>query len=278
MTVKALFFCLSFVLFSCQNKEVDLRGHWHIEPATATGLVGMPTIDFVNDTFALLGKGIHGIEGFGGTHEKDKKWLTFGPTCLSVSFRYEIIDEETILLHQEFEKDNKVLTAKKCNTNCCDKQSEFFHDSPVDIDLPIAVSEICDDLFQKPFQGQIIYGIPKQEFQKEFGDTARLLLNYEFSTTADLALWEEKWKIKAPDNMHGQMHKVVYVDKATPMQAILPLLKYYIEKEEYEIYFASRRADMSKGYRVCYTKMDIRGYDWEVEMSYQNWINTNYAQ
>ena len=70
-----LFLFITILFFSCQEKKIDLTGHWHITKHNGSdrsfGLY--KTLDFENDSIVYLGRYLNGNGGIMGFVNHQKK-------------------------------------------------------------------------------------------------------------------------------------------------------------------------------------------------------------
>lgn len=127
-----------FYKFNLQkNKTIELVGHWHLEAENGEDRFAK-TIDFENDTVVILNKHIGGYGGLNGWHYSDKL-LKFGGEGIMVKLKYSVEKEKIIFIEDSGnEKEvSPLFYGIKCELDCCDKQSEYFYDTNVEIDLPL---------------------------------------------------------------------------------------------------------------------------------------------
>ena len=117
------------------EKEVQLQGHWHLRRRNAeeysTGK-DLPTIDFENDTLAILRKYQGGYGGVLGDHDAAQKTIRFEREGFSAYYRYTI-DRKTLNLVSEDGENTSYFSATRCDILCCYRQGEFFFGMDIDI-------------------------------------------------------------------------------------------------------------------------------------------------
>jgi len=101
------------------------------------------------------------------------------------------------------------------------------------------------------------YGIPKPEFQEEYGNWLQLQLGYQLKEFNDFALAEEKSRIKVVESKRNRMYRVIYADKNTPISALYLMIEYFRKHPKKKVYLASRSADKYIDFKVFYNEIDI---------------------
>lgn len=255
-----------FILFcSCQKISPVLTGHWHVQPSKELNENFIKTLDFVSDTSIFLNKGIRGYGGFIGYPDTKIDRVRFGE-CLSFELSFELDGDNLVIEEHLYNRSNQIHFATKCDDDCCDKQAEFFTDIPVQIDLPIAVDT---SLFQKQISlsltGNLYFGQPHSFYIEKYGATYQLSTNNRLADTTDLPLFQEKHKIKIPEANRNKIRYCIYADKETPMDSIKPVLKYFKNHGQQEIYFAWQGADRLKEFGVLYQMIDLEQVDLDSE-------------
>lgn len=239
--------------------HIELKGHWHlsrIDPKERSLIDELPTIDFENDSIAILGKHQrHG--GIGGYHDSKNKTIRFGGECFTANFSYTIEDGKLNLTQTNYQNELDFFSAKKCNKNCCNKQEDFFYGLNIQIDLPTTNEMDCNISQYRSLENELYIGLPNQNLRADYGSVYKLVLNNKFSTIENLALWEKKHIVKIPQIKRDAIIKVIYADKETPMKEIVPILKYFKEKEEKNLFYAMRKKEMPNGLKICLKKADL---------------------
>lgn len=237
---------------------VTLKGHWHFENTDChkTSLISaLPTLDFENDSVAILGK-YQKDGGMGGYHNPIGKTITFGGECFMADFKYTFEADQLRIISEGYDGACALKLASKCEPICCDKQAEFFYGKNIDIDLPILAKEKIIPFENTYLENSLFIGTPSEELKAIYGSDHRLVLGNNFATVEDLELWEEAHKVKIPASKRAKIFTVIYADKNTPMKVIRPLFEYFEHKKEKEIYFAIRKADLTHGLSVSWQRID----------------------
>ena len=250
------------------NQTPTLRGHWHLEgigPNSSFLGTEFLTIDFENDSLATLGKfkgGYGGIEGF---HDSKDKTIRFGGEGIMINFEYEIDQEKLMFYEKRHKKEDGIYTAFKCGHLCCDKQVEFFDGLNINIDLPILYEGNCITSEKLSLQSQLYIGRPKENQIDDLGLKHRLSFGNKFAKIEDLELWEEKHKIKVPDSFRDRIYNVVFADKDTPMSLIIPLIDYFKNQPQKQLFVAMRKVNTTEKVNICLIEIDF-----EKEISINN--------
>lgn len=267
------------ILFSCANhdNQNNLEGHWHVvdNDKSHEAFLEFPTFDILNDTLAVLGKGMYGYQGINGYLDKVNQKLYFGGECFMSNFKYKIIDSKIHLAHLNDTLDNYKYFATKCDEYCCDKQSEFFYSSNIEIDLPIKNDSFRNfvilDLW---LQNKVLIGPPLASLKNEYGTSSKLVIGDKYSKIEDLNLWEEIVKVKIPVQKRDSILRVIYADKETPLDEINPILEYWEENFEHrKTYLAFREYKTNKSLNLWYLEINSKTTREQIDKTLSQWIN-----
>lgn len=234
----------------------EISGHWHLSRIDKEGgystFKNYPAISIGKDSMISLGE-CGGIEG----KLFDEGILRIGPTCFGFSGAYEFKNGTLIIYEKRYDEKDAIWVGRKHNPNLCDKQKGFFHFEKVEIDLPILKSGKMQNDMEASLETRFYYGIPKPEFQEEFGNWPQLQLRHHLEEFNDFALAEEKSRIKVVEGKRNRMHRVIYTDKNTPISTLYPLIEYFRKHPKKKVYLATRSADKYIGFKVFYDEVDI---------------------
>ena len=162
-----------------------------------------PALSIGKDSMVNLGE-CEGMEG----KLFDDGALKIGPSCFSFSAEYKFKNGELTIYEKRYDQKDAIWVGKKHNPNLCDKQKAFFHFEEVEIDLPILKSGKKKKNREASLAIPFYYGIPKSEFQEEYGNWPQLQLSYKLKEFNDFALFEEKSRIKVVEGKRNRMYRV----------------------------------------------------------------------
>jgi hypothetical protein len=247
-------------LVSCCKKDAELNGHWHFtrinRDAISAGLDHL-AIDIINDTFAVLDKTRYG--GMGGYLNRKEKTIRFGGECLVLNFRHQLENDHLILNQEEFDQEGeRIFIGIKCDSICCDEQEEFFGYSPVQIDLPTFKDTANLYAGRHWPMGYIIsieIGKVKKQYSNFNGEEYKLVLSQKIASIQEMDLWEKVHLIKLPESKRHLSKTVIYADKSTPIEFILPILYKLKEMGKKEVYFAGKES--SRKFKIWYKAVNI---------------------
>ncbi len=266
-----LFFMIGIIKM-VPKEPIKLEGHWHLkkmEHGVESSENRFYTIDFMDDNIVVLDKGYGGISG---SHDSKSQSIHFGGECFMLNFFYSIEKDELKLFRWGSETDDDYLLAVKCEQNCCDKQKDYFSYQDIGIDLPISKKEICFQQTEKSLENRMYFGLPKEANHSSTYPSYQLVLGERFSKVEDIDLYIEKHKIKVAENKRNRIYRVIYADKNTPMETIIPVLERLKEIGEERVFFATRRKDMSKGLIICLTRIDLENHHGKEDLILKDWL------
>ena len=207
----------SLICFSCQNKNDSLNGHWHFFKENATPEDFNQKIEFIldisNDTNVLYNNGISGFNGTVGFYDKSKKSIYIGGECLYIPLKIDKVDSYVKVKELD---DGVDYFGWQCNLDCCDKEAEFFKDSPLDINLPINNNpKLVIELKNKSFGKTLEFGVTKKYRNGLYYKKPEISNGYNLLTFADLKWWKEKQLIKILKKYHDDIYSILYVSRFT---------------------------------------------------------------
>ena len=268
--MKKLFLAIILLAtLSCASKQPSL-GHWHIHPIDDNKQQNTQeyfTIDVLNDTLAILNKDVYlhtgGLEGF---FDQKKQLFGFPGECFSNHFRYKV-DGERLLLNQEAydEKNDVKYIGVLCGENCCDKQEEYFIESNLTIDLPLAID--TSGLIKMPphiaqFQTKLLFGHLKEQHPQNNDHAAfQFELDGQLVEMAEIAQREEWIVLTFPEAYRHRVIHVIYSDHKMPLAKLTPVLQKYQELGKTRMYLALREVVKSAPLQLWYQKVDLSQLD-----------------
>jgi len=268
------------MLYFIPNK-VDLRGHWHIYPQKNSSLGGLSytVMEIADDGTGTFGKSAF-ERAFNGQIDTWNRTMKFGGECAVLNFNYNFKGQNLQLVQQEY--GGKFL-ATRCNTNCCDKQKDFFsYQKKVDIDLPIALdtSNLLLKNFPPSLEYPLVYGFSKRRKKSLcFGPRTSLLLGSRVSSEEDIPIGMEKQKIKINEKNHHLIKVVLYADKETRKSRLKKTTEVYKELGYKKVFFALRSESVQKDFKIWLKPFDLSNLE-ELNKSndfrtIEEWLNAN---
>lgn len=258
-------FCLWLL---CLASPPKLEGHWHVYDADGTrpnsnGYI--QTIDLGPDREATINLGIGGNLRLEGQIISTQRRIEFGAECLSANFKYYLKGDTLFLRQPSLYTEDIPFYAIRCQEGCCNKQSDFFLGDSVDIDLPVVKHQhTLDTLKLSSRWMHIKVGIPKQEYQIEYGSEPRILLDNYFYDTLDLELdlnlWTEIHLIKLPEHQHAQASPLLFVDRHVRMEELSDFLQKLADLGFKESYFVLRSLETDENFKLWINPIDIPSF------------------
>lgn len=256
----------------CERQK--LEGHWHLIPQDGERKFEK-TIDFENDTIAILNKHIGGYGGTGGFHFVGSS-IRFGGEGIMIEMKYKEEKGNIIFERESGNGSGKrsYFNGIRCDSNCCEKQKEYFYYENVEIDLPVIFGCNGMSFEQRNLENKLFIGKPKKEFEAEFGTKHKFSFGSKFGNMSELKLWEEKHKITVPKSQRKEIYNVIYADQSTPMKTIKPLLNYFTTEGNHNVFFAMRKETYDKELQLCLKEIDLMDYDSTnlAEISLTEWL------
>ncbi len=257
-------FCLWLL---CLASPPKLEGHWHVYDADGTRPSSngyIQTIDLGPDREATINLGIGGNLRLEGQIISTQRRIEFGAECLSANFKYYLKGDTLFLRQPSLYTEDIPFYAIRCQEGCCNKQSDFFLGDSVDIDLPVVKHQhTLDTLKLSSRWMHIKVGIPKQEYQIEYGSEPRIQLgSYLYDTLElDLSLWVERHQIKLPEHRREETQPLLFVDRNVPMIQLSHLMQSLYELGFSHPYFVLRSAKTNQDFRLRVKRVSVQDFN-----------------
>ena len=281
--MKALFLATIFLVgLGCSSKQPSLKGHWHVSPIETTEISGLAqsfTVDVLNDTLAILNKDVRASNWAGYLDQKEQVFH-FSEECFSGRLRYTF-EAGNLMLHREaYDGSNtERFIGIFCSRACCDKQKEYFMESHLAIDLPVAldtsglinISPRSDSLHIPLFFGrskQVLQDNPETNYQFE--------LDGQLTSIEGIERYEELTLLSFPAAYRKRLIHVVYGDANTPLEQIFLVLKKYQELEKDKRIYVALRAGGTSTFQLRYRKLafaELELVETNQELTLADWLS-----
>ncbi len=116
----------------------------------------------------------------------------------------------------------------------------------------------CLSSKRKSLENELFIGVPKKEFQEEFGIDHKLSFGNKYGSLEDIRLWEEWHKIKISESHRNKIYRVIYADKKTPMKTLQPLMDYFKSQGDSSIFIALRQEKYEDELKLCLMEIDLK--------------------
>jgi len=199
------------------------------------------TMDISEDSIAFLGKNsIYGTtEGF---YNSKEKIIFFPGDCGAFQFEYKLRGGKLYL--KNYLEDH---IAERCDSNCCNKLIDFKHDLRTNLTFPKVKTNIETlkpfEVLNKELLENISLGIPKELYNKEYGDTLMLELSRRFATINDISKWVEHARSSRQEAIRDRISFRILADKNLPVKDLMPVINELKKNGVRRIFFTCLKAN-----------------------------------
>lgn len=174
------------------------------------------------------------------------------------------------------DRDARRFIAERVDSILCDRQQAFFNSPYYTVDLPvrnIADTTLLENtersLNSRIFTGKSVW--KGADFGKHI-----LYLGSKKYERQDLDLWDEKYKIKVPENRWKKIKYVVYGDKDTPVELLKPLFLWCKEKKIEQLYFAVREEATKHSFKIWLKPVSVAEIELNSNLRLEDWLTSPY--
>ena len=251
---------LLFVLLNLACNTPDLNGHWHITSIKeGEKIMGSDylTLDIYDDTLGTINKQVFLSWSHFGRIDFWKQEMLFGGECFVLEFKFTLQEEDLLLRQIAYtEPGEKQYIAKRCEANCCSQQEDYFSSTMLEIDLPQKLDSINAweaGNTSRSLIYPLFFGLAKSSKKTKNRPIQFTIGRKDVEVHIDsIAMYEEEFLMYVPEENWKRLKRILYADKNTPLNKIIPVVKKYKALGIHKMLVALQAKDSKGNFTVWY--------------------------